>query len=62
MINRKCECGSHISSYVNMLDLGECLDCHRCYVLKDGVFKKVSKSEFRTIHRNRLIAQQKLNK
>ena len=61
-MNRKCKCGGHICSYVNMLDLAECCDCHKCYVLKDEEFRQVSKSEFRVIHRQRLIEQQKSNK
>lgn len=61
-MNRKCKCGGIIGSYINFNELAECLDCHKCYILNNGRWKVVSKSEFRILYREKLIEQQKSNK
>lgn len=35
-MNKKCKCGGYISTYINMGNLAECCDCHRCYALIDN--------------------------
>lgn len=61
-MDRTCQCGGHISSYIQFNDLAECCDCHKCYirVLRKWIY--TPKDEFRVIYRKRLIEYQKVNK
>ncbi len=60
-MNRKCKCGGHIGSYVNIHDLGECVDCRRTYAFIDGKWENISKINFSILYRKALIKQQNLN-
>lgn len=61
-MNKKCKCGGHIHSYVNLNGLAECCNCHKFYVLSNGEWKNISKTRFRVLYREQLIEQQKSNK
>ena len=61
-MDKKCICGGHICSYINMTDLAECCDCNKYYKLEDGKWNNISKSDFRVLFRKNLIKQQQSNK
>lgn len=61
MLN-KCKCGAKIYAYFNNDGLGECMKCHELYILKEGEWINVSKEEFKSEFRNRLIEKQMSNK
>ena len=61
-MNKKCKCGSNIHSYVQFNNFGECFNCHTLYILKNRTWEKVSKEDFKKMHRQALIELQKSNK
>lgn len=61
-MNRDCKCGGIIGGYINFNELGECCDCHKCYILIDKKWKCVPRNKFRVLYRDKLIEQQKSNK
>ena len=55
-MERVCKCSSHLGMWASKKgdekiyeNLYQCIDCGKNYLLKDGKFKYISKSEFRRI-------------
>lgn len=58
-MNKTCQCGGRIYNHINFNELAECINCKRFYILNNEEWKEISKAEFRTLYRKKLIEQQK---
>lgn len=54
MIDRKCKCGGHICSNIEINELAICSDCNKHYILEKNKWKNISPANYTRLYLDKI--------